>query len=69
MTHQPRECDHVLSAWTTDERTNEAGERLLVFRRRCFQCPFVEESSAAITEPPEPFHYAKTLDAGSEPDD
>lgn len=61
-------CLHVLSAWTTAERTNAAGERMLVFERRCYTCAYVEESAAAIVEPHE-LHYAKVLTGGSEPDD
>lgn len=69
MSHEPRVCEHILSAWTTAERTNEAGERLFVFQRHCFQCPHLEESSGAIAEPAEPFTFAKILESRSEPDD
>ena len=60
---------HTLTSWTTGERTNDAGERCFYFERHCTLCPFVEETSAAITEPTEPRHYAKCQEDQSEPDD
>ena len=69
MSHLPIVCDHVLSAWTTTERVNEAGDRLFVFQRCCYQCPFVEEESGAIIEDPTPMLYAKVQDMHEQPDD
>lgn len=71
MSHRPVvDCseEHVWTSWTCAERTNAAGERCFYFERHCCSCGLVEETSAAITEPSE-MHYARTLEAGSEPDD
>jgi hypothetical protein len=72
MSHRPVvDCadGHTFTSWTTEERAGVAGERHFYFARYCAACGLVEETSAAITEPLEPFQYAKTLEAGSEPDD
>lgn len=68
MSHGPRVCDHVLSAWTTAERVNEAGERSFVFQRKCYQCPFVEEESGAIVEEPLRPEYRYVQNVNEEPD-
>lgn len=68
MSHLLVECRHNYTSWTTEERINAAGDRCFVFSHRCTICGHVEETSAAIMEPTE-MHYARTLEAGSEPDD
>lgn len=70
MSHTPRECErHNFTSWTTAERANEAGDRCFYFSHYCTLCGFVEETSAAITEPSEPFQYARLLQGGEERDD
>lgn len=75
MSHRPAfhypDCEghHTWTAWSTTEGVNAAGERCFVMERHCCACGLVEETSAAITEPPEPFTYAKTLNVGDRPDD
>lgn len=72
MSHRPVvDCanGHTFTAWTTIERPNEAGDRCFYFERHCCACGHVEETSAAITEPAEPFKYAKVQPVGEEPSD
>ena len=57
-----------MSAWTTAERTNAAGERTFVFQRHCYSCPFVQEEAGAIVERTE-MNYARTQFPGEEADD
>lgn len=68
MSHLPQECDHNYTSWTTEERINAAGDRCFYFAHHCTICGHVDERGAAIVEPQE-LRYAKTLEAGSEPDD
>jgi hypothetical protein len=58
-----------MSAWTTAERTNTAGERTFVFQRHCYRCPFVQEEAGAITEEPERAPWLYVQKVRGEPDD
>ena len=69
MSHTPVECRHCYTSWTTEERVNAAGDRCFAFAHRCTLCGHVEETSAAIEEPHEPFMYAKLFEGGEEADD
>ena len=68
MSHALRVCRHVHSAWSTEVRTNAAGDRMFVFQRCCYLCGLVEEEAGAIIEPT-PRYYAKTQEEHNEPDD
>ena len=62
---------HVWGPWSTEVETNAAGETQTILVRYCFvpRCGAKDLERGAVIEMREPYTYAKTLDAGSEPDD
>ena len=71
VSHEPQECRHNYGAWSTVERTNEAGDRMFVFQRSCYSCGHIDEERGAIIEDAEctPRLYAKVQGVGEEADD
>ena len=71
MSHLPKDCDHVMSAWTTFETINVLGERIFQYQRVCYQCPHIEVEEGAMIEPDQAstFKYAKRQEVPDAPDD
>ena len=67
VSHRLRNCRHVHSAWSTEVRTNAAGDRTFVFQRICYLCNQVEEEMGAIIEPT-PRYYARVQEVSDELD-
>lgn len=62
---------HAFGPWSTEVERNPAGETQTILVRYCLvpRCGAKDTERGAVIEQREPYLYAKTLEAGQEPDD